>query len=115
MKPGQRQYTGPLQFFHNYEHDPEGRTHCLGPKSNPYVIVHYDGRHVINVKYAKGHDKKRQGVWFYFPGRIGPGWDLATGEEIDKEEVPDKIPIVNNEIFIEQKLMQMRKKRKLGH
>jgi hypothetical protein len=115
MKPSERQYTGPLQFFHNYEHDPEGRTHCMGPESNPYIIVHYDGGHVINTEYAKGHDKKRDITWFRFMDKLGPGWDLASGVRIDKEDVPSRNPVVQNKIFEEQRLGQMRLKRGLGH
>jgi hypothetical protein len=115
MKRGERKYTGVLQYFHNYEHDPEGRTHCMGPLSNPYIIVHYQGKHVINTQFAVGHDRKRERTWFQFLDRLGPGWDLASGLEIDKDDVPSKIKTVRNEIFEEQRLKQERLKRRLGH
>ena len=83
MKEGKRKYVGPLQFFHNYEHDPEGRKHCTGPASHPYRIAHVKGKHVITHKYAKGHGKKRKAQWFEFPVRLDDGYDLASGIKID--------------------------------
>lgn len=94
MKPSEREYTGPTQFFHNYEHDPEGLTHCRGPASNPYRIVHVDGKHAISAEYARGHGKGSHlhapTQWFKFTNRLGLGWDLASGEEIESKDVPAK-------------------------
>lgn len=89
MKPSNRQYTGPSQFFHNYEHNPEGLTHCRGPEGNPYRIVHYEGKHIISTEYAKGHDKKRDITWFKFNERLGPGWNLNSGTILAVKDVPE--------------------------
>lgn len=118
MKPSDRQYTGPSQYFHNYEHDKEGRTHCLGPKSNPYVIVHDKGKHVINTPVAKGHGKTGNTQWFKFDKKIpGKGFDLASGKPIEPEEVTQKMkrPAIVNKLFELQKKEQLAKKRHLGH
>lgn len=89
MKPSEREYTGPTQYFHNYEHDPEGRTHCRGPEGNPYRIVHYKGKHIINTQYAKGHGKGNIPQWFKFTDRVGLGWDLASGVKVEPRDVPN--------------------------
>ena len=83
MKEGRRKYVGPLQFFHNFEHDPEGRKHCTGPRSHPYRIVHVDGKHVITHKYAKGHGKGRKAQWFRFTRKLDTGFDLASGVKVE--------------------------------
>ena len=70
-------------FFHNYEHDSEGRRHCTGPVSNPYKIEHVGGKHKITHKYAKGHGKSRKPQWFKFTKRLGNGWDLSSGVPVD--------------------------------
>ena len=87
MKESQRKYTGVLQFFHNYSHDPEGRQHCTGAKSNPYIITHFDGKHIINLPYAKGHGKKCKTQWFKFTRKLHGGWDLSSGIKIDRPPV----------------------------
>jgi len=71
------------QFFHNFEHSPEGRTHCTGPLSNPYRIVHLHGRHQISLPYAKGHGRGGKPQWFRFPKRLGYGYAMASGVRID--------------------------------
>jgi len=86
MNPSERKYTGVLQFFHCYEHDPEGRTHCTGPASNPYVIEHVDGKHKISLPVAVGHGKKLEREWFRFTERLGDGWDMASGVKVDRLE-----------------------------
>jgi hypothetical protein len=88
MKPSEREYTGVTQFFHNYEHDAEGLTHCRGPVSNPYRIVHKNGKHLINVEYAKGHGKLCKEQWFHFTKKVGLGWDLASGVKVESSKVP---------------------------
>jgi len=90
MKPSERKYTGVLQYFHNYEHDPEGRTHCTGPASNPYKIVHKDGKHFINTEYAVGHGKNVERQWFKFTKKIDGLWDMSSSEKVDKDSVPEK-------------------------
>lgn len=90
MNPSERKYTGPLQYFHNYEHDPEGRTHCKGPASNPYAIEHRDGVHVINCQFARGHGKGNKPQWFKFMKRVPGGWDLASGEMVEVSKVPER-------------------------
>ena len=89
MKDSKRKYTGITQYFHNYEHDPEGLTHCRGPKSNPYRIVHYKKGHTINVEYAKGHGIGCVPQWFKFTKRLGSGWDLVSGIEVESKDVPE--------------------------
>ncbi len=88
MKPSKRKYTGASQFFHNYEHSHEGLTHCRGPASNPYRIVHRKGKHTISTKYAKGHGKNKKTQWFEFGSRTGLGWDLASGTKVAPKDVP---------------------------
>jgi len=90
MKPSEREYTGPTQYFHNYEHDPEGRTHCRGPEGNPYRIVHFKGKHIINTEYAKGHGKGNDPQWFKFTKRFGLGWDLSSAENVEHGDIPAK-------------------------
>ena len=90
MKPSERKYTGVTQFFHNYENDPEGRTHCLGLPSNPYVIDHYKGAHLISTQYAKGHGLQNKPQWFKFTARLGRGFDMASAIEVKPSEVPQK-------------------------
>ena len=116
MKPSKRKYTGPTQFFHNYEHDSEGRTHCLGPPTNPYIIIHDKGKHKINTPVARGHGKKGDTQWFKFPKTVG-GFDLAEGKPIPVEEAIASLkkPAVKNPAFDRQKEDQMKKKRRLGH
>jgi len=82
MKEGKRKYTGTLQYFHNYEHDPEGRKHCTGPRSNPYRIKHSKGRHIISHKTATGHGKGGKTQKFRFPKKLGSGYDLASGVKV---------------------------------
>jgi hypothetical protein len=83
MLNSDRTYNSVLQYFHNYEHDPEGLTHCRGPENNPYRIVHYKGDHIINVKAARGHGKGNIPQWFKFTERSGSGWKLSSGEKVD--------------------------------
>lgn len=117
MKPSERKYTGPLQYFHNYEHDTEGRTHCLGPESNPYIIIHQNGKHLINTEYAVGHDKSVKRQWFRFDKKIGDSYDLSSGEMVDSSDVPKSKmkSITLREAFAAQKEEQLRMKRHLGH
>jgi len=82
MKESRRTYSSPLQYFHNYEHDPEGRTHCKGPASHPYRIAHEDRKHRITHQYAKGHGKGGKTQWFRFPKRLGTGYDLSSGIKV---------------------------------
>lgn len=82
MKEGKRTYRNPSQFFHNYEHDPEGRTHCKSSGKYPYSISHYNGRHVISAKVARGHGKGGREQWFEFTERLGNGYDLSSGVKI---------------------------------
>uniref|UniRef100_A0A6H2A3A3 Uncharacterized protein n=1 Tax=viral metagenome TaxID=1070528 RepID=A0A6H2A3A3_9ZZZZ len=116
MKPSKRKYTGPTQFFHNYEHDPEGRTHCLGPPSNPYAIIHKDGKNLINTEAAKGHGKTGEPQWFKFK-KVAGGFDVSSGKAISVEEVTNKMkrPSVKNPEFKKQKEEQLEKKNRLGH
>lgn len=77
-----RKYTGVTQFFHNYEHSPEGLTHCKGPPSNPYRITHVRGKHKITHQYAKGHGKGNKPQWFKFLVPFRSGFDLSSGTEV---------------------------------
>lgn len=80
-----RKYTGPMQFFHNFEHDPKGRTHCKGPPSNPYIIAHEKGKHKITLRYARGHGRGAKPQWFKFTKRLGNGYDLASGVPVERK------------------------------
>ena len=90
MKRSERKYAGVSQYFHNYEHSPEGLTHCRGPALNPYRIVHHKGENIINTEYAKGHGKNKETQWFKFGKRVGPGWSLASGVMVESKDVPKK-------------------------
>ena len=87
MKESQRKYTGTLQYFHNYEHDPEGRKHCKGAVSNPYRVKHSEGKHIVNLPYAKGHGKHRKTQWFKFNKRSSGGWDMTSGVKVPKPPI----------------------------
>ena len=90
MKDRERKYTTPDQYFHNFEHDPEGRTHCRGSVSNPYRIVHYNETHIINTEFAKGHGKSKNPQWFKFTKRKGKGFLLSSGELVNYEDTTKK-------------------------
>lgn len=115
MKPSERKYSGVGQYFHNYEHDPEGRTHCLGPESNPYVIIHSNGKHLINTEYAVGHDKGVNRQWFRFKKKLAGGYDLSSGEKVESNAVPasGRKAITLREAFAKQKAEQLRLKRRV--
>jgi len=86
MTESKRKYSGVLQYFHNYEHDSEGRTHCSGPDSNPYRIGHLGGKHIISHRYAVGHGKKCKRQWFKFTRRLGFGYDMASGIKVSEPD-----------------------------
>ncbi|MFA5346528.1 MAG: hypothetical protein WC294_00155 [Methanoregula sp.] len=90
MKNGDRKYVLVSQYFHNYEHDPEGRNHCIGAESNPYVIIHKDGKHIINTEYARGHGRGGHPQWFKFMEKHGDGYDLSSGVKVDVGDVTEK-------------------------
>ena len=81
-----RQYTGPTQFFHNFEHDPLGRTHCKGPPSNPYSVRHVGGKNVINRRLARGHGRGNKAQWFEFKKKLGNKYLLSSGVPIKDSE-----------------------------
>ena len=74
-----RRYTGTLQFFHNYEHDPAGRTHCQSNGKHPYRITHLNGKHIISSQIAVGHGRGRKPQAFRFTKRLGKGYDMMSG------------------------------------
>ena len=84
-----RKYIGPMQFFHNFQHDVEGRTHCNGPQSNPWSIEHSNGKHIITSKYARGHGRGKKPQWFQFTEKLKTGYDLRSAIKIATEKVPD--------------------------
>lgn len=86
MKESQRKYTGVLQYFHNYEHNSDGRRHCTGPQSNPYRIAHLNKKHIITHKYAVGHGKKCKRQWFRFPRRLAFGYDMSHYVKVDEPD-----------------------------
>ena len=77
-----RKYNNVLQFFHNYEHDPLGRTHCKSRGKFPYNIEHLDGKHVSS-RTAIGHGIAGKSQKFRFTKRLGNGWDMSSGTKID--------------------------------
>lgn len=79
-----RKYTGVMQYFHNYEHDPSGRNHCHSAGQYPYQIKHYNGQHVISARIACGHGRGCKTQWFKFTRRLGGGYDMASGVKIGK-------------------------------
>ena len=77
-----RRYTGVLQFFHNFEHDPSGRNHCRSGGKYPYEIEHVGGKHKISHPYARGHGRGAKPQWFFFPNRLEEGYDMASGVRV---------------------------------
>ena len=77
-----RKYTGPLQHFHNFEHDPKGRTHCESNGNHPYTIEHANGKHVISRSVAIGHGRGGKPQMFRFPVHLHRGYDLSKGVKI---------------------------------
>ena len=77
-----RKYTGVLQHFHNYEHDPKGRTHCKSSGKHPYSIEHASGRHKISHSVAIGHGRGGKPQKFRFTKRLGNGYDMTSGVRI---------------------------------
>jgi hypothetical protein len=82
MKDSKRTYNTVRQYFHNFEHDPEGRTHCHSAGKFPYTVHHHEGRHVITARVARGHGKGQHEQWFRFTKRLGDGYDLDSGVKI---------------------------------
>ena len=78
-----RKYTGVLQFFHNFEHDPEGLNHCQSDGDHPYTIKHKNGKHIISHPVVRGHGRGRKPQWFEFTVRLGDGDDMASARRID--------------------------------
>ena len=78
-----RKYTGVLQFFHNFEHDPKGLNHCHSDGNHPYRIRHVGGKHVISHPMARGHGRGGKPQWFKFTRRLTGGYDMASGLKID--------------------------------
>lgn len=81
-----RKYEDVVDFFHNYEHSPEGLNHCHGSEANPYTITHvnFAGRieHKISLSYARGHGRGNEEQWFRFREMLEDGYHLETGEKI---------------------------------
>ena len=77
-----RQYTGLLQYFHNYVHDPTGRNHCSSNGKHPYTIKHQIGKHIISHSIARGHGRGCKPQWFKFTKRLGGGYDMASGVRV---------------------------------
>lgn len=79
-----RKYTGVLQYFHNFEHDPTGRNHCQSSGNYPYTIRHSNGKHIISNSIARGHGRGRKPQWFKFTRRLDNGYDMSSGIKIDR-------------------------------
>ena len=77
-----RKYTGVLQYFHNFEHDPTGRSHCHSNGNYPYTIRHYNGKHIISSRIVRGHGRGGKPQWFRFTRRLGGGYDMTSGVKI---------------------------------
>ncbi len=82
-----RKYEAVVDYFHNYEHDPQGLTHCKGSDANPYEIKHFEDKHIISLAYARGHGENNTPQWFHFPKKLRDGFELESGKKIN---VPDK-------------------------
>ena len=78
-----RKYTGVLQYFHNFEHDPTGRNHCHSSGNYPYTIRHSNGKHIISNSIAQGHGRGCKPQWFKFTKRLDGGYDMASGRKVD--------------------------------
>ncbi|MFA5379940.1 MAG: hypothetical protein WC455_29540 [Dehalococcoidia bacterium] len=78
-----RQYNCVSDYFHNYEHSPEGLTHCHSTGQYPYNVHHFNGHHVITAAVARGHGRGGHEQWFRFSKRLGDGYDLASGTKIE--------------------------------
>ena len=75
-----------IWYFHNYEH---GYKHCVGSLKNNYRIEHFNGEHIINKEYARGHGINRKPHWFKFTKKIKSGWwNLESGIIITLSKVP---------------------------
>lgn len=79
-----RKYTGVMQYFHNFEHDPEGRNHCHSEGDYPYAIEHKDGKHIISARIARGHGRGCKPQWFKFTERCNGGYDMTSAVRIDR-------------------------------
>lgn len=73
---------GVLQYFHNYEHDPQGRTHCKSNGNHPYTIEHLNGKHIISKSIAIGHGRGGKPQAFRFTERLGGGYDMSSGVKV---------------------------------
>ena len=80
---GQRKYTGVMQYFHNFEHDPEGLNHCHSSGDYPYTIKHENGKHIISHSVVRGHGRGCKPQWFEFTVRLGDGYDMTSARRID--------------------------------
>lgn len=78
-----RKYTGVMQYFHNFEHDPEGRNHCHSEGNYPYTIEHKDGKHIISARIVEGHGRACKPQWFKFTERCNGGYDMISAVRID--------------------------------
>jgi len=78
-----RTYNKVSDYFHNYEHDSKGRTHCHSDGKHSYRIKHRNRKHVISNKIATGHGRGNKPQKFRFTRKLGDGWDLSSGAKID--------------------------------
>lgn len=78
-----RKYTGVLQFFHNFQHDPKGLRHCSSKGKHPYTIVHRNRKHLISAPVARGHGRGGKSQLFSFTKRRGKFYDMASGKRIE--------------------------------
>lgn len=80
----QRTFRSPSHYFHNYEHDPRGRTHCKSSGQHPYKIEHSSSKHIISNRVAIGHGRGGKSQAFVFKKRLGKGYDLSSGVKVVK-------------------------------
>ncbi len=80
----QRSFNRVSHYFHNFEHDPQGRTHCRSNGQHPYQIEHLNGQHVITRHIAVGHGRGGKPQAFVFKRKRGKGFDLESGVRVDK-------------------------------
>ncbi len=90
-----RKYTGVMQYFHNFEHDPKGLNHCHSDGNYPYTIEHNGGKHIISASIAIGHGKGGKPQCFQFTKHESGGYDMASGIKIAKPITvkPKKLPV----------------------
>jgi hypothetical protein len=86
-----RNYDKVEPYFHNFEHNEAGTTHCHSEGNYPYEIKMVNGKHIITGHIARGHGYGNEPQWFVFINKLGSGYDLSSGIKIDNPEQASSI------------------------